>query len=320
MTKKEIVNRNIGLTFDFLRQLIEEPSLLDKVPNGSVLEFVEKDFSKEKVTVSSKKKKNRKYLQVRSHFNVIDNNKLFQINIEKVLDDKGKAEEKLEKKLSEIISQAIRDRKKMRFYYESSGGKYWRKVEPYLLAVKQNGNLYLTGYEYPSKERVKEKGNDRQGQYLLNKLDLNKLEIFNETFGDIKIPQERIFGELPTVQVVCRVNEDSALYLVSNESRNSYNKEGRKTTKKSAYDSDSNFDNLLSEPLQPYQSKRPSGIRCFKIGDNYILVEFTDGKKYLYNYEKPGKKHVEKMKALALKGEGLSTYINKYVRDSYAAI
>ena len=46
MTKKETINRNIGLTFDFLRQVVKNPSLLDKIPNGSTLEFVEKDFAK----------------------------------------------------------------------------------------------------------------------------------------------------------------------------------------------------------------------------------------------------------------------------------
>lgn len=51
MTKKEIVNRNIGLTFDFVRQLIEHPSLVKQLPAGSEIEFVEKDFpvKKEKI-------------------------------------------------------------------------------------------------------------------------------------------------------------------------------------------------------------------------------------------------------------------------------
>jgi len=317
MTKKEIVNRNIGLTFDFLRQVIDDPSLLDDIPNGSLLKFVEKDFSKEKTDLS-KRKKNIQYLEVRSHFSVIEKEKLFQVDIEKILKDKIKAREKSEKKLSEIISQAIRDRNKIRFYYESGSGRFWRKVEPYLLAIKQNGNLYFTGYEYPSKERIKEKGNDKQGQYLLSKIDLGKFEILNETFKSIKIPEGRIFGKLPTVKVLCRVQSDSKLDLVANENRNSYNNKSRAATKVYAYDNESHLDNFLFEPLQPYQSKRSSGIRFFKTGDDYIMVEFTDGKKYLYNYEKPGKQHIEKMKAFALKGEGLSTYINKYVRNNYA--
>lgn len=44
MTKKEIVNRNIGLTFDFVREIIKDPSIMDNIPDGAVLEFVDKDF------------------------------------------------------------------------------------------------------------------------------------------------------------------------------------------------------------------------------------------------------------------------------------
>lgn len=69
MTKKETVNRNIGLTFDFLRQVVDDPSLLDKIPDGASLEFVEKDFTK---TVKGKPKKTKKtYLRVKSNLEII---------------------------------------------------------------------------------------------------------------------------------------------------------------------------------------------------------------------------------------------------------
>ena len=73
-----------------------------------------------------------------------------------------------------------------------------------------------------------------------------------------------------------------------------------------------------TESMQRYQSSHPSGVSHFKTGDDYIIIEFTDERKYLYNYDKPGKRHVEKMKVLATTGKDLSTYINKYVRDNYA--
>jgi hypothetical protein len=44
MTKREMVNRNIGLTFDFVREIIKDPSIMDNIPDGAVLEFVDKDF------------------------------------------------------------------------------------------------------------------------------------------------------------------------------------------------------------------------------------------------------------------------------------
>ena len=127
-----------------------------------------------------------------------------------LLSDKKNSYKTMEQKredIKDILCKAITKRQLIKFYYESSGGKYSRKVEPYLLGVKHNGNVYFTGYEYPSKERVRKKGHDRQGQYLLNKIDSNKFEVLSETFGRIKIPEERIFGELPTVKVICRITQ-----------------------------------------------------------------------------------------------------------------
>jgi hypothetical protein len=44
MTNKELINRNIGLTFDLIRKIIENPELLDRIPDNCYIEFVEKDF------------------------------------------------------------------------------------------------------------------------------------------------------------------------------------------------------------------------------------------------------------------------------------
>ncbi len=71
MTKKEAVNRNIGLAFDFIRQAVQEPSLLDAIPDDSILEFVEKDFVKKEKNNSKKIKSQRKYLRVQSRLELI---------------------------------------------------------------------------------------------------------------------------------------------------------------------------------------------------------------------------------------------------------
>lgn len=36
----------MGFAFDFIRQTVEEPDLLDKIPDGSILGFIEEDFVK----------------------------------------------------------------------------------------------------------------------------------------------------------------------------------------------------------------------------------------------------------------------------------
>jgi len=46
MTNKETIERNIGLTFDFVNHLINNKSELEKLPDNFIIEFVEKDFPK----------------------------------------------------------------------------------------------------------------------------------------------------------------------------------------------------------------------------------------------------------------------------------
>lgn len=41
MTKKETVNRNIGLTFDFVREIIKNPSIVNDLPEICEIEFIE---------------------------------------------------------------------------------------------------------------------------------------------------------------------------------------------------------------------------------------------------------------------------------------
>jgi hypothetical protein len=44
MRKDEIVKKNIGLTFDFIRATVTDPHLLDKIPDGAEIEFLETDL------------------------------------------------------------------------------------------------------------------------------------------------------------------------------------------------------------------------------------------------------------------------------------
>lgn len=44
MTKKEYVARNIGVTFDFVKHIIDHPELMDTIPDGAELEFIDKDI------------------------------------------------------------------------------------------------------------------------------------------------------------------------------------------------------------------------------------------------------------------------------------
>lgn len=61
-----------------------------------------------------------------------------------------------------------------------------------------------------------------------------------------------------------------------------------------------------------------SGVRAYQIREHSIVIEFEGNRKYLYNYDRPGREHVEEMKILAVKGLGLTTYISKVVKRRYA--
>jgi hypothetical protein len=71
MTNKETIERNIGLTFDFVNHLIDNKSDLEKLPDKFTVEFIEKDFPKlqrhhasHQATTDTK----RKYVKVRNSF------------------------------------------------------------------------------------------------------------------------------------------------------------------------------------------------------------------------------------------------------------
>ena len=58
-----------------------------------------------------------------------------------------------------------------------------------------------------------------------------------------------------------------------------------------------------------------SGVKGFEIQESSITVWFKDSSRsYTYSYLSAGQHHVEKMKQLALSGNGLNGYINHNVK------
>ncbi|NBC84477.1 MAG: hypothetical protein GVY19_14010 [Bacteroidetes bacterium] len=68
MTNKETINRNIGLSFDFIRQVIEHPKLLNNLKDNTTIEFLQKDYpEREKVH----KVMPDKYIKVKRNFEML---------------------------------------------------------------------------------------------------------------------------------------------------------------------------------------------------------------------------------------------------------
>lgn len=73
--------------------------------------------------------------------------------------------------------------------------------------------------------------------------------------------------------------------------------------------------------MRPYQdTDDESGVVAYRIGAGSITIRFRSGGTYLYDASAPGAAHVAEMQRLARAGDGLNTYINKYVRKNYAAM
>jgi len=75
MTNKETIERNIGLTFDFVNYLIDNPTVTEDLPKDFRLEFIEKDFPnlEKREPAKANSKVSRKFVGVRNAFEVTKN-------------------------------------------------------------------------------------------------------------------------------------------------------------------------------------------------------------------------------------------------------
>lgn len=66
--------------------------------------------------------------------------------------------------------------------------------------------------------------------------------------------------------------------------------------------------------MEVYQNKNGnSGITHYEIGVEYIAIRFENQSEiYIYTNVQTGKRHIDKMKKLAISGKGLSTYISQH--------
>jgi len=72
--------------------------------------------------------------------------------------------------------------------------------------------------------------------------------------------------------------------------------------------------------MRPYRNlSGNSGVSAYETGADFIKLRFAGGDTYLYDYRRPGRRDVERMKRLAAAGTGLSTYVAQRVRERYAA-
>jgi len=69
MTNKEQIQRDIAVAFDFVEQIINNPGLTDKIPNGSAVTFI--DEENKKAERRTTRIPHKKYVKVKRHFEVL---------------------------------------------------------------------------------------------------------------------------------------------------------------------------------------------------------------------------------------------------------
>jgi hypothetical protein len=70
--------------------------------------------------------------------------------------------------------------------------------------------------------------------------------------------------------------------------------------------------------MQPYRNRNGhSGVTAYELGTDWIRVQFVNGEIYRYSAASAGAGHVRNMQILAEAGEGLASYISKFVHDDY---
>lgn len=64
--------------------------------------------------------------------------------------------------------------------------------------------------------------------------------------------------------------------------------------------------------MKPYRNlSGKSGVVAYRIGPDFVDVEFKGGARYRYSHRSAGQEQVEAMKLLAAAGRGLSTFISR---------
>ncbi len=61
-----------------------------------------------------------------------------------------------------------------------------------------------------------------------------------------------------------------------------------------------------------------SGITAFKMNQTSCVIYYDDGSAYEYDETSTGTKNLAAIKVLAIKGRGLHTFIERFVKDNYS--
>ena len=69
MTNKEQIQRDMAIAFDFVEQILDNPGILDKIPDNSTVTFLDSENVKPEKSIN--KDILKKYIKVKRRFEVL---------------------------------------------------------------------------------------------------------------------------------------------------------------------------------------------------------------------------------------------------------
>jgi hypothetical protein len=66
---KKQIQRDIAVAFDFIEQVIDNPDLIEKIPEGSAISFI--DDENKKAEKQASQLPSKKYVKVKRHFELL---------------------------------------------------------------------------------------------------------------------------------------------------------------------------------------------------------------------------------------------------------
>ena len=68
MTNREKIKKDMAVAFDFVEQVLASPDMLDKIPDGSTIRFLDSENENREKKVD---KGNKQYVKVKKHFELL---------------------------------------------------------------------------------------------------------------------------------------------------------------------------------------------------------------------------------------------------------
>lgn len=69
MKNNEKIERDLAIGLDFIEDIIQNPGILDEIPNGTTINFL--DSARRKTETKKDQKLNRKYVKVKRKFELL---------------------------------------------------------------------------------------------------------------------------------------------------------------------------------------------------------------------------------------------------------